>query len=67
MEEYIHLGKSILRLLEGENRTPVPHISLMSGIMFLGQMNDNGANKVIRELLRNAVIYESKQNYYNLV
>lgn len=64
MEQFLHLGKSIMSLLEGEEKIPVPHISLMSGLMFLGQMNDNGANRVIKQLLRNAEIYETRPHYY---
>lgn len=66
----------LLKQLEGETRKPVEHVALVRKLCFAGNSQydmESGvfsreeANDMIRKMLREASIYESKPGHYNRV
>ena len=66
----------VLKGLEGETRKPVEHVALVRKLCFAGTSQydmESGvfsreeANHMIRKMLREASIYESKPGHYNRV
>ena len=66
----------VLKKLEGETRKPVEHVALVRKLCFAsnnqydvesGIFTRQEANDMIRKMLREASIYESKPGHYNRV
>ncbi len=57
----------ILKTLEGEPKKPVEENQLIEELVKTGKFNEEEARNIVRKMVRDASIYESKPGHYNTV